>query len=609
MIEPAPGQAHRHQSLIAWFMQAAAARGGSTAMRWKRFGIWEEVSWADYAAKVRGCGAALMSRGFRRGDSIAVLSETRPDWLFLDFGAQSAGCIAVGIYTTDAARQAAYIVNDCAARLLFVDNEEQLDKALAVIETAPGLENIVCLDETAMRGVSHPKVISFAALLKEGESFDKGNPGRLDAEITRASREDVALVIYTSGTTGPPKGVMLSHGNLLFQMEAMERLCPGRQGDEQLSFLPLSHIVERYFTVYRPLNHGAAVNIGDGINALAEDLRQVAPDVMMAVPRVWEKLYSSVAMAISDSTLAGRWGYKLALGLGAKAAERRLAGKPLPLGLGAAYQTARLLVLNRVRGMTGLGNARLLISGAAPISPDLIRWYSALGIDMVEAYGQTECTGHATSYGKGEARPGTVGKAVAGSQLRLSEAGEILIKGPHVFPGYLNNPEKTAEAVREGWLHTGDVGTISADGYVTILDRLKDIIVTSGGKNITPSEIESRLKFSPYISDAVIIGDRRNYLTCLVMMDADTVMKFAQEANIPFTNFASLARAPEIRALIQREIDAVNADFARVESIRKFELIGVQLTADDEELTPTLKLKRQRVAERFKPLIDGMYRD
>jgi long-chain acyl-CoA synthetase len=605
----APMQDLRSQrrSLPAWFWEVARARGDRTAMRWKRLGVWESISWAESADAVRATGGALLSLGLQRGERIAVMSDSRPQWVYADLGAQGVGCVAVGIYATDAPRQVAWLLNDCGARVLFVENDEQLDKAMSVLDQVPALERIVYFDGRGLHAFSHPKVMAFDDFLALGRTFHERHPDRWEAEVAKAQPDDVAIVIYTSGTTGPPKGAMLSHRNLIFQMGAMERLCPGMEGDEQLSFLPLSHIVERYFTVYRPLDHGAVVNIGEGAAALAGNLREVSPHIMMAVPRIWEKLYSAVTMAIAESSPLGQLGYRLALNIGYRMADARLAGLAAPAMLALLYPLARLLVLNRVRTTIGMRRARLLISGAAAISPDLIRWYYALGLEMVEAYGQTECTGHATSYLRHEAKVGTVGKAIAGTEVKLGEGGEILVRGPHVFLGYLNQPGKTAETVRDGWLHTGDVGVFDADGYLTITDRLKDIIVTAGGKNITPSEIETRLKFSPYVSDAVVIGDRRKYLSCLVMIDHDAVVKFAQDANIPFTSFASLTRAPEVVRLIGGEIEKVNRDFARVENIRRFELIDVQLTAEDEELTPTLKLKRKAVNERFRDLIEKMY--
>jgi long-chain acyl-CoA synthetase len=349
------------------------------------------------------------------------------------------------------------------------------------------------------------------------------------------------------------------------------------------------------------------VNFAEAPDTVPQNLREVAPHVLLAVPRVWEKLYSGITIALKEGTWLGRIAYRAAIRLGMKASARELAGKPVPGPLRAARAIGDWLVLKNIRVILGLDRIRYAVTGAAPISPDLIQWYWALGIRMFEVYGQTENAGLATANWPGHVRIGSIGSAAPGTEVKLSPEGEILLRGPHIFAGYLNKPDKTAEALREGWLHTGDVGVMDEAGFVRITDRMKDIIITAGGKNITPSEIENQLKFSPYISDAIVIGDKRAFLTCLVMIDQDNVVKFAQEHDVPFTNYASLCRAPEVVELIGKEVEAVNKKFARVETIKRFKLIDQLLTAEDEELTPTMKLKRSLVEKKYGALIEGMY--
>ena len=352
------------------------------------------------------------------------------------------------------------------------------------------------------------------------------------------------------------------------------------------------------------------MNFAESPETVPDNLREVQPTAFLAVPRVWEKFYSGITIALKDATPFQNWMYRQALSIGNRMTEYRLHGDAPPLPLRAANRVAYWLVFRNIRRMLGLDRCRLAFTGAAPIAPDLIRWYLALGIDMREVYGQTENCGVATLMPTERIKLGSVGKSVPWGEVMISPEGEILIRGDFLFMGYLNQPEKTAETIdARGWLHTGDVGAMDNEGFVKITDRMKDIIITSGGKNITPSEIENQLKFSPYVSDAVVIGDKRPYLTCLVMIDMENVEKFAQDHNIPFTNYASLCRATEIQDLIQREIEAVNANFARVETIKKFYLIERQLTPEDEELTPTMKLKRSFVNKRYAAEIDAMYRD
>jgi len=400
---------------------------------------------------------------------------------------------------------------------------------------------------------------------------------------------------------------MLSHRNILFQLGYSDFITEPRPGDQQLSFLPLAHIAERTFSVFYPLHSGATVNFAENIDTVPANVREVAPAVFFAVPRIWEKFYSGVELRMREATFAGRLAYGWAIGVGARMAAAKIAGRRPSAGLRLLYRAANFLVLDNLRRSMGMHRVRGAATGAAPIAPELVRWYLSLGIDMREVYGQTENCGLATAMPGDRIKLGTVGRARPDTEVRLSPEGEILLRGPHVFLGYYNKPEKTAETIVDGWLHTGDVGSMDHDGFLTITDRMKDIIITAGGKNITPSEIENQLKFSPYISDAVVIGDRRKFLSCLVMIDHETVAQFAQERNVPFTNFASLCRSREVQNLIWGEIERVNRQLARVETIKKFSLIEQILTAEDEELTPTMKLKRSYVNAKYKEVIDGMY--
>jgi long-chain acyl-CoA synthetase len=429
-----------------------------------------------------------------------------------------------------------------------------------------------------------------------------------DAMVSSRAASDLAILVYTSGTTGPPKGAMHSNRSVTHQMRHANDLFPSTDAEERLVFLPLCHVAERIGGYYVSLALGSVMNFAESPETVPDNLREVQPTAFLAVPRIWEKFYSGITIALKDATPFQNWMYRHALAVGNRMTECRLQGDTPPLSLKLANRAAYWLVFRNIRRMLGLDRCRIAFTGAAPIAPDLIRWYLALGIDMREVYGQTENCGVATIMPADRIKLGSVGKAAPWGEVMICPKGEILIKGDFLFMGYLNQPEKTAETIdAKGWLHTGDVGSIDNEGFVKITDRMKDIIITSGGKNITPSEIENQLKFSPYVSDAVVIGDKRPYLTCLVMIDHENVEKFAQDHDIPFTNYASLCRAAEIQDLILREIEAVNANFARVETIKKFFLIERQLTPEDEELTPTMKLKRSFVNKRYAAEIGAMY--
>ena len=598
---------HGQDTLPRLFRHVVRERGDRVAMREKQLGIWRGISWREYGERAKRVGLGLVALGLRPRDVVAIIADNCPEWLYTDLGVMSAAAIPNGIYTTDSARQVEYIVNDSGARFFFAENEEQLDKILAVRERCPQLVKIFVYDMEGLHAFQDEQVMPFDALLELGARYEREHPDAFDRLVEIPQPDDLAILVYTSGTTGPPKGAMLSHRNILFQLAYADFITPLREGDQQLSFLPLCHIAERTFTVFNPLHTGSTVNFAESVDTVPENIREVAPALFFAVPRIWEKFYSGVALRMREATWLGRVAYERALGIGQRIAERRLAGRSVPWSLRLAFRVADFLVLDNVKRSIGLHRARGAATGAAPIAPELIRWYLALGINMLEVYGQTENTGLATAMPLDRMKLGTVGVARPGTDVRLSPEGEILLRGPHVFLGYYRKPEKTAETVVDGWLHTGDVGSIDAEGFVRITDRMKDIIITAGGKNVTPSEIENQLKFSPFISDAVVIGDRRKFLSCLVMIDHETVAQFAQERNVPFSNFASLCRAPEVQELIGGEIERVNRQLARVETVKKFRLIEQLLTPEDEELTPTMKLKRTFVNVKYKDLIDSMY--
>ena len=598
---------HGQDTLPRLFRHVVAARGDRPALREKHLGIWRAISWRDYGERAKHVGLGLVALGLQPRDVVSIIAENCPEWLYTDLGTMCVGGVTNGIYTTDSPRQVEYIVNDSGTRFFFAENEEQLDKILTVRGRCPELVKIFVYDMEGLHGFRDEQVMPFDALLELGARYEREHPGAYEPMVELAQPEDLALLVYTSGTTGPPKGAMISHRNILFQLGYSDFLTPPREGDQQLSFLPLSHIAERTFTVFYPLATGATVNFAESIDTVPENIREVAPAVFFAVPRIWEKFYSAVALRMREATTLGKLAYRWAIGVGMRVAAERLAGRAPGLGLRLVHRVADFLVLDNLKRSMGLHRARAAATGAAPIAPELIRWFMALGIDMREVYGQTENCGLATAMPAHRTKLGTVGVARPDTEIRVAPDGEILLRGPHVFMGYYKNPGKTAETIRDGWLHTGDVGEMDADGFVRITDRMKDIIITAGGKNVTPSEIENHLKFSPYISDAVVIGDQRKFLSCLVMIDHETVAQFAQERNVPFTNFASLCRAREVQDLIWAEIERVNRELARVETIKTFRLIEQILTPEDDELTPTMKLKRAFVNTKYKDVIDAMY--
>ncbi|WP_299643567.1 long-chain fatty acid--CoA ligase [uncultured Ruegeria sp.] len=595
-------------TISALFQSRCAELGDQTAHREKDLGIWKSYSWADYWRHAKWIGLALRKLGLERGDVVSILSEDRKEWMWFDMGIQCVGGISSGVYTTDSANQLQYLVNDSGSKFLIVEDEEHLDKFLDVESQVPDLVKVIILEGEGLHDLTHPRCMMIDDLYALGQQVETEDPGRFEGEIAQAKPQDTALLVYTSGTTGQPKGAMLSHENILAGIEAGAWSLPTQASDEQLCFLPLCHILERDVSVYFPLAARCTVNFAESPETVFANLQEVSPSTFTAVPRVWEKIYAHVQILAQDATPLGRMAYGLALKAGARRAEYVSSGKPVPAAITARFWFWDQLVLKNLRRMLGLDKLRRGGTGAAPISADLLKWYWAIGVPIVEGFGMTETSGLATLNTVESNKIGTIGKVVPGCDIRISDEGEIQLKGMNIFQGYWRNNAKTAESfTADGWLRTGDMGRIDKDGFVTITGRLKDIIITAGGKNITPAEIESRLKFSHYISDAVIIGDKRKYLTALIMIDQENVEKYAQDQKIPFSNFASLCAASEIRDLIGSEVETVNAKFARVEQIKDFRLIDVLMTAEDDELTPTMKLKRGLVEKKHGHLIEDMY--
>jgi long-chain acyl-CoA synthetase len=598
------------ETIPAIFWNAVAARGPNVWMRQKDLGIWRSWTWNETGQAVREIGHGLMALGFEARHTASILANTNIEWVLCDLAVLSAGGISNGIYPTDAPEQVNYLCEDSGTRVLFVEDDEQLDKALAVRASLPLLQKIVVFDMEGLRDFHDPMVISLKQLQALGRAHAQQHPDMLTQRSAACKPEELAILVYTSGTTGKPKGGMHSHHGLVFTVRGFNTLIPRDERDECMCFLPLCHIAERMGGEYFSMYTGAKLNFVENPETVPENVREIAPTVFGAVPRVWEKFYSGVMIALKEAGGLQQAVYGWAIGVGHQVVDLVLAQKPVPLSLKLRFHVARLLALNNVRKMIGIHRARFLVTGAAPISPDLVRWYLALGLPMLELWGMTETCGAGTGAPADRIKPGSIGPAAEFNEMRLDPVtGEILVRGPNVFMGYLNLPEKTAETIdADGWLHTGDVGVVDEEGFFRITDRMKDIIITAGGKNITPSELENELKFSPYVTDAVVIGDKRRYLTVIIMIDQENVEKYAQDNDVPFSNYASLTHSAEVQNLIQAEVDRVNKKFARVEQIKKFWLLDTQLSAEDEELTPTMKLKRKLVEKKYAPQIEAMYR-
>ena len=608
-IQPSTEIAVAGETIPQIFWNAVQKRGSTVWMRQKHLGIWRSKSWDDTATAVREIAGGLMALDFKAGETAAILANTVVEWVLCDLAILCAGGVSNGIYPTDAPNQVHYLCEDSRTTLLFVEDDEQLDKTLEVRGQLPLLRKIIVLDMEGLRHLDDPAVIGLNDLRELGRKYNAAHPDELMQRSNAVKPEDLAILVYTSGTTGKSKGAMHLHGGLVYTLRGLSSLVPQDERDERMCFLPLCHIAERMGGQYHAMYTGAKLNFVENPETIPENVREIAPTVFLAVPRVWEKFYSAVLIALKEAGALQQAVYAWGIGVGARIADQVLAQQPVSVWLKLQYRVAGWLALNNVRKMIGIHRSRVLLTGAAPISADLIKWYLALGVPMLEVWGMTETCGASSGVPASRMKPGSIGPAAAFNEMKIDPGtGEILVRGKNVFAGYLNLPEKTAETIdADGWMHTGDAGRIDADGYFTITDRIKDIIITAGGKNVTPSELENDLKFSPYITDAVVIGDKRPYLTVIIMIDQDNVEKFAQDSDVPFSNYASLTKTEAVQNLIQAEIDRVNKKFARVEQIKKFFLLDTQLSAEDEELTPTMKLKRKLVEKKYRPQIEAMY--
>ena len=579
--------------------------GERTALRHHHMGIWVSLSWRDYATRAARVGMALAELGVEPGQRIAIHSENRPEWLLADIGAQGIGAVPVGIYPTSPPAEVEYLLDHSEAVVLIAEDEEQLDKVLEVRDRLPNLRHIVVIDKhTVLDHLDDPQIIAF----DEFEALGTGREPRWSERVAALDPTEMAVIVYTSGTTGPPKGAMLSHSNLVAAAETFSQTFESTGKDEVLSYLPLCHVAERLNSAINALHTGYVVNFGRGGAFFATDLRDVQPTIFLGVPRVWEKMAATVEIRMNDASRTKRQLYRWAVQRGHRIGKDRMDGRSGPLNRVLAG-LSWLLVFRSLRDKLGLRRVRIALSGAAPIAPQLLDYFWALGVPVREGYGQTENTAVATYTPADDVRLGKVGRALPGVELRIADSGEILTRSPGNFMGYLKNPEATAEAIDEaGWLHTGDVGEIDAAGFLTITDRLKDLIITAGGKNISPSEIENQLKVSPFVKEAVVIGDGRKFLSALIGIEFDTVGDWARRREMAYTTYADLSSKPEVVALIDEWVAHVNRDLARAEQVKAFRLLDRELDHEGGALTATQKVKRREVEREFSDLIEEVYR-
>ena len=592
--------------------QRAQRDAQRVAIRQKDFGIWKPVTWAQYYQRACHFGQGLQQLGLPAGGHVGVIAENRIEWVLAQMGAGLVGGITVGVYPTSPANEVAYVVGHADIDIMVCEDQEQTDKVLEALSALPRLKKIIVMETKGLRSFA-PEHRELIATFDEVERLGAGihSQARIDEVLAKQTLDDIGLMIYTSGSTGKPKGAMISWRNMRgVSPGIIERLRLGAH-TTHLSYLPLCHVAEQMLTTFCPIYLGSQVNFGESIRTVQEDLREVAPTMFLGVPRIWEKLHSAISIKMQETGALRRALYQRALADCAPLAEKPRS--QWSLGERLRYGAHYWLVLRALQNFIGLREAEVALTGAAPIAPDVVRFFRTLGVPLIEVYGLTESTGMVTGHELDRVSVGTVGIPTQGVQWRIAQSsdddmgGEFQIKGDMVFAGYYKNPEATAQSIQDGWLHTGDVVRL-VDGQIKIVDRLKDIMITAGGKNLTPSEIENTMKASPYIKECVIVAEGRKFVGALVMIDYETVGKWAEARRIAFTHFRSLVETPEVRQLIDAEIASGNAKLAQVAQIRKFHMLTKELDHDDGEVTATMKVRRSSIYKTYAAEIEALYR-
>ncbi|HEX9856398.1 MAG TPA: long-chain fatty acid--CoA ligase [Acidimicrobiia bacterium] len=558
---------------------------------------WKATTWGAFAGEVRAAARALIALGIQTGDAINILGFNRPEWTTIDVAAMAVGAVPAGIYTTNSPAECQYIIAHCEAPLVVLENENQWKKIEQIRGELPALRHVVMMKGT---DIDDDMAMSWEEFIAKGAGVADSE---VDARVEALSPDGLATLIYTSGTTGVPKGVMLSHDNLVWTASQALPLFGLNSSERTLSYLPLSHIAEQVFTIHAPAMSGWSVYFAESIERLVDNLEEVKPTVFFAVPRVWERFQAGVRAKLEEEHGAKAKIIDWARGVASRVQHLGFEGKKPSGGLALQYGLAQKLVFAKVKSALGLSEARVMATSAAPISPEVLEFFASLDLPVYEIYGQSEDTGPTSLNTVGATKVGSVGRPYPGSEVKIAADGEILAKGRHVFLGYYKDPRATAETLVDGWLHSGDLGEIDDDGFLWITGRKKDIIITAGGKNVAPKLIESGIKDHQLVSEVVVIGDRRKFLSAVITLDEEATAKFMADGG----HDGEPHESEEVRAEIQKAVDSVNEHLARVEQIKVFAILDRQLSIEAGELTPTLKVKRNKVADHFSAEIDAMY--
>ncbi|MBK9123024.1 MAG: AMP-binding protein [Chloroflexi bacterium] len=589
----------------------AAQIGSAMALREKRFGIWQSITWAEYLTRVRNFALGLHRMGFQRGDRIAILGDNRPEWVIAEVAAQALGGASVGIYQDSVVSEVAYIVDLCQTRFIVVEDQEQVDKLLDIWDDLETVESLIYFDPRGLRRYDGDFLVAFPDVESTGAAMHAEQPTWFDEQVNLGKSDDVAIVSTTSGTTNKPKLAKISHGNLLSMADGLTAVDHFKPHHEFVSFLPLAWIGEQMMSMACGMRVGFALNFPEEPETVPHDLREIGPHIMFAPPRIWENMLSTVQVKIEDADRVKRTIFNWALTVGRRAADLKFANKPMTFWQRAGLAAARVLVFHNLLDQLGLRRIKWAYTAGAALGPDVFRFFHGLGVNLKQGYGQTETTGICVIHRDDDIKFQTVGTAMPGAEVATDPHGEILVRGPMCFSGYFNNPEATTSTLTEdGWVHTGDAGYFDEDGHLIVIDRAKDVMTLHDGTRFSPQFIENKLKFSQYVREAVVFGgDNFPYVTAMINIDFGNVGKWAENHKTAYTTYTDLSQKPNVYELIRREVERTNVDLPGAARIRKFLLLHKELDADDAELTRTRKVRRGYVASRYQELIDALYGD
>lgn len=602
-----PAAEHANATLPGLLAQHAADHPDDVALREKEFGIWQETTWAEYLNRVRSFALGLVKLGVEKGDRIAIIGDNRPEWVIAELAAQVVGALPLGLYQDSISAELARMLEASEARLVVAEDQEQVDKVLDVRDRLPGLHHIVYYDPRGMYGYEAPGLTAFEEVEGLGDGVRDGSPREFVRRLTEIGPEDTALLCTTSGTTSIPKLAMLSHTNLLAMAAQLVEVDPMGPGDEFVSFLPMAWIGEQMVGVASAMLAGFTVNFPEETATVRDDMREIGPAFLMSPPRIWENMVSDVQVMAEDTTPLKRWIYRWAMKQGEAAAEAASDGPPASLAARIGRRLADWTVFGPIRDQLGLDRVRRAYTGGAALGPDVFRFFHTIGVNLKQLYGQTEVSGISVVHRDGDIRFHTVGTPFPKTEIRISDEGEILCRSPAVFQGYFRNPKATAEALSDGWLRSGDAGYFEEDGHLVVIDRLADVMKLTDGSSFSPQFVENKLKFSPYIREAVVFGGGgAPFVTAIIAIDMENAGQWAERRRIPYTTFTDLARRTEVYRLIRCHVAALNEDLPRPARIRRFLLLHKELHADDRELTRTRKVRRRRIASRFGGIIRAL---